>query len=174
MSKVKTWSDVTKLELNERYTLAKYIAAARKVLGYISLDPASCAFANLVVGADEYYDREQNGLSKDWKGRVWLNPPFSGNLGEWIYKLVYEYKSGSVTQAIVLYPSASGIFSTGWLHLLLQYPMCVPFKRICYYREDTTIEGHPPFSSLFTYLGPNEADFIRVFKRYGDIMKKVG
>ena len=177
MSKIKTWTDedtVSKLDGNERYTPSKYIMAARKVMGHINLDPASCAVANLVVKADEYYDKTNDGLGKDWHGRVWLNPPFTGNLGEWIYKLVEEYKSGRVTQAIVLYPAVGGVFSTGWLHLLLQYPMCIPFRRICYYRqENMPTEGHPPFSSLFTYLGPNGPDFIKVFGRYGDIVQKV-
>lgn len=179
MSKIKIWRGYGQgfphNDLNERYTPAKYVNAARKVMGDINLDPASCYFANLIVKADIYYDEVQNGLSKPWFGRVWMNPPFSGNLADWLYHLVAQYKCGNVTQAICLYPAAGGVLSTGWFHQLLVYPMCIPFKRVCYYREDDIhATGHPPFSSVFSYLGPNEAEFAKVFRKFGDIVKKVG
>ena len=169
------WQDQSKLDLNERYTISKYIVAARKVFGGpIHTDPASCEYANRVVEAMLFYDRWNDGLLKDWFGNVWMNPPFNGNLASWMYKLIEQYKMGNVSQAIALYPAAAGVSSTKWYHQMLAYPMCVPFKRVNYYRDDDSVAGHPPFNSLFSYLGPNEDRFIEVFRRFGDITKKVG
>src|SRR2546430_17584816 len=61
---------------NEWYTPSKYIETAREVLGSIDLDPASCELANRTVKADKYYTKEDDGLSKEWHGNVWLNPPY--------------------------------------------------------------------------------------------------
>ena len=47
---------------NEWYTPAKYIEAARKVMGGIDLDPATCELANKTVKATKYHTKENNGL----------------------------------------------------------------------------------------------------------------
>ena len=42
----------------EHYTPRPYAEAARYVLGSIDLDPASCAAANAIIGAEWYYIEE--------------------------------------------------------------------------------------------------------------------
>ena len=85
-------------------------------LGPFDLDPCAafprpwdCAAYNLALGSD--------GLSRDWKGRVWLNPPFNRyEVGKWIKKLA-EHGRGTAllharTEAAWFEPvwkSASGI-----------------------------------------------------------------
>jgi hypothetical protein len=59
---------------DEWFTPAKYIAAARAVLGGIDLDPASNAIAQATVRAGRYYSKDDDGLAQPWHGRVWLNP----------------------------------------------------------------------------------------------------
>ena len=60
---------------NERYTPEYIIQLARKTMGKIDIDPASCKIANeLLVKADKYFDKETNGLLQEWNGKVWLNP----------------------------------------------------------------------------------------------------
>ena len=47
-----------------------------KALGRFDLDP--CAPVRpLWPTAEVMYDRNMNGLSLKWEGRVWLNPPYS-------------------------------------------------------------------------------------------------
>lgn len=60
----------------ELYTPVEIVELAREVMGEIDLDPASCEIANQVVQADVYYTKEDNGLTKPWFGRVFMNHPF--------------------------------------------------------------------------------------------------
>ncbi len=62
-------------ETAEHYTPDDIVALARKVLGKIDLDPASCAAANERVRAKMFFDRERDGFTRTWRGRVFLNPP---------------------------------------------------------------------------------------------------
>jgi hypothetical protein len=84
---------------DEWYTPARYVEAARQVLGGIDLDPASNKFAQKVVKAARFFTAE-DGLKQQWQGRVWLNPPYSRDLMEpFVNKLC---ASRGVTAAILL------------------------------------------------------------------------
>ena len=41
------------------------------------LDVCASDNENIVVPADRYYTIKENGLTSEWVGRVWMNPPFS-------------------------------------------------------------------------------------------------
>ena len=60
----------------QRYTPAKEVEAAREVLGTIDLDPASNPQAQETVKAEKFFTEDDDGLSKEWDGNVWLNPPY--------------------------------------------------------------------------------------------------
>lgn len=60
----------------EYFTPPEIIAAARRMLGWIELDPASCPAANVTVRAGRFFTREDDGLAQPWHGRVWMNHPF--------------------------------------------------------------------------------------------------
>ncbi len=51
-------------------------------LGSFDLDPCAAA-VNPAWVCDRYYTTNENGLSQEWKGRVFLNPPFS-NTSLWL------------------------------------------------------------------------------------------
>lgn len=62
-------------ETNEHYTPSAFTEAMREMVGGIDLDPASCAAANTLVQATSIFTAEDNGFTRKWAGRVWLNPP---------------------------------------------------------------------------------------------------
>ena len=89
---------------NEWYTPAPIIAAARAVMGGIDLDPASSAKANETVQATTFYSIEDDGLNKEWQGRVWMNPPYAAKL---IPAFIDKLSTSNITQAIVLTNNAT-------------------------------------------------------------------
>ena len=73
----------------EWYTPPAIIEAARSAMGGIDLDPASSDVAQETVKAKRYFTIEDDGLSQPWKGRVWLNPPYSTELlGKFVGKVL--------------------------------------------------------------------------------------
>ena len=47
-------------------------------LGTFDLDPCACLEPRLWPTATTHYTRADNGLTKPWRGRVFLNPPYGG------------------------------------------------------------------------------------------------
>lgn len=103
---------------NEWYTPEKYIELARQVLGVIDLDPASCELANETVKAERFYSEQDNGLTKEWTGRVWMNPPYGSDLiGQFTEKFTEEYNAGNITEGIVLVNNAT---ETAWFCQMME------------------------------------------------------
>jgi ParB family chromosome partitioning protein len=151
----------------EWYTPIEIVESARKVLGEIDVDPASCPRANFLVQAKTYFTKEDDGLSKPWFGKVWLNPPF-GRLGpKFAKKLVSEYESGSVHEAIFL--ANANALTAAWFHPLLDYPICVPRGRTKFWNQNGIGEA-PGNGSLLVYLGTNPEKFAEHFGQFGAII----
>ena len=56
----------------------------------------------------EYYTKEQDGLSQEWHGTVWMNPPYGREIGKWVAKCT-AYEGG----AVMLLPART---DTKWFH----------------------------------------------------------
>ena len=155
----------------EWFTPSIFIEAARNVLGKIDLDPASCQTANETVKAVRFFNKEANGLKRDWKGNVFVNPPY-GRTGQtdWTKKMVEEYTRGNVKEAIILVNSATG---NKWFQKLWEYPICYPNRRIKFVSGDNAVKHSPTHSNAFAYLGNNEEKFIEEFKQFGPVVKRV-
>ncbi|ULC58664.1 phage N-6-adenine-methyltransferase [Flaviramulus sp. BrNp1-15] len=57
-----------------------------KKLGSFDLDPCAPVDAPF-YHAKNYYTIKQNGLSKEWRGRVYCNPPYGKGMELWLKKL---------------------------------------------------------------------------------------
>ena len=147
---------------NEWYTPKEYIEAARKVMGTIDLDPASCEIANKIVQAKTFYTAEDNGLLKPWFGNVWLNPPYSADLiGKFAEKAAQEeYK-----QAIILVNNAT---ETVWFNTLIQVASAVvfPSSRVKFYMPDGKT-GAPLQGQAVIYIGETPNTFIEIYSQFG-------
>ncbi len=144
----------------EHYTPVAVVERARRTLGTIDLDPASCELANAVVRATRWFgDGEvggrgdmlhtvepRGGLFREWHGRVFLNPP-GGKLHKdtlepisagpglsaaavWWAKLWSEWQAGHVEAAIFVCFSLA-VFRTGQVDGISP-PQAFPF---CVLRE---------------------------------------
>lgn len=58
-----------------------------KALGGFDLDPCS-PVARPWDTATNHFNVNDDGLSREWAGRVWLNPPFGREAVKWLRKLV--------------------------------------------------------------------------------------
>jgi len=155
----------------EWYTPRAYVEAARQTMGGIDLDPASCPEANTVVQAKRYYTEKDNGLFKAWAGRVFLNPPYRrGLIEEFCMKLVEEYASGNVTEAVLLVNNAT---ETIWFQRLAHMASALRFPRgrLTFWQASTTEPSRPLQGQAILYLGDHAEAFAREFSQFGLVMK---
>lgn len=156
---------------DEWYTPVEYIEAARRVMGGIDVDPASCDAAQRIVRAGEYYTKDDDGLCVTWYGRVWLNPPYSTPLiQEFVSKVIGDYDAGHVDQAVVLTNNSS---DTRWFHQLLsRFPTCFTRGRVQFWRPDSSVFGARQGQALF-YLGDQRMAFVREFSQFGQVVSTI-
>jgi ParB family chromosome partitioning protein len=151
---------------NEWYTPQKYIDAAKEVMQAIDLDPASSEQAQKIIKAKKYFTMERNGLNQQWRGRIWLNPPFSRELiSLFIDKLIGGYKDGKIKEAILL---THNFTDTSWFHTAEQEAaaLCFTRGRIKFIDEDGN-HAQPTQGQCFFYYGDNAKKFEKVFSNYG-------
>lgn len=156
----------------EWYTPAEYIEAARSVMGGIDLDPASNELANDIVKADSYFSVDNDGLTQDWNGNVWLNPPYAQPyIADFIHKLVEQHTNGNVRQAILLTHNNT---DTRWFLEAAENcsAICFTTGRVKFYAPNGTIAA-PASGQAFFYFGPAKAAFKDVFNEVGIVMELV-
>jgi hypothetical protein len=155
----------------ERYTPAKYIEIARRVLGGIDLDPASCKMAQAIVKAKRYFTYRDDGLKRKWHGHVFLNPPYHRDLGpKFVDKLIAERVALRVTAAIML---TNNCTDTEWFANAAAEcdAICFTNGRVNFLREDGVTPLFPTQGQAFFYFGSNIARFKREFAEIGTVMK---
>jgi len=177
----------------ELYTPPEIIEAAHKVMGTIDLDPASSIKANKTVKANRIYTKRGDGLTKAWQGKVWMNHPwgakekactksckkkscikrgyhllkdFPGNAA-WINKLITEYQTGNVTEAMCITYASTG---EGWFKPLKQFPICFLDGRTSFYTPKGEKLDQNTKGCAVTYFGKNTQSFIEHFSSLGDVM----
>lgn len=153
----------------ESYTPGKYIESARRVLGGIDLDPASNHTAQRVVKASTYYTADDDGLQQNWRGRVWMNPPYTALvINKFLEKLAGSYLRGDVTAAIAL---TNNNTDTTWFHSTAQVAGAVCFTRgrINFCKPDGSLSS-PTNGQCFFYLGGDVAAFADEFAQHGMVM----
>lgn len=152
----------------EWFTPAAYVEGAREVLGRIDLDPESCEAANRTVQARQYFTAEDDGLARDWHGRVFCNPPYSGEAGKFAAKLIAEHQAGRVSAGILLVNAQAT--PNQWFTPLWDWPICFTDHRIAFEPGGGQPTSHPTFGACFVYVGPEPARFAEVFSRFGVVV----
>ena len=121
--------------------------------------------------AGRHFIREDDGLSKPWDGRVFLNPPFGRDVDRWFVKLAGEYCSGRTTSAVVVWKSATE--TKAWQVLTgVACQVCFPSRRIDF--EGPGNVSGSTFSPALFYLGRDRARFMLAFEGIGQIWEVPG
>ena len=161
-------------ESNEWYTPDQYVDAARYLMGGIDLDPASCEQANQTVRAEVFYTKDDDGFSKAWSGRVWMNPPYgrekgASNQGRWTKRLIESYESGDVTSAVFL---VNAVPDRSWFKPFWDHAICFVSRRIRFTSPDDRTPA-PTHGNVIVYLGKDIEGFIDHFSQFGRIVLSV-
>lgn len=151
---------------SEWYTPQEYVDAVRDAMGGIDTDPCSCKAANGVVKAETFYDEADNGLSREWLGRVFVNPPYGdGTVTQFAAKLLEELAAGRATQAVFLVNNCT---ETKWFQSLISKAsaVCFPCGRISFWSLDQKSKS-PLQGQAVMYFGSDAKRFKRAFSGIG-------
>lgn len=162
-------SHVAGYDGDEWYTPADYVEAARAVMFGIDVDPASNGHANMTIKAPVYFTKKTDGLAQEWRGNVWLNPPYSYPLVErFTDKFLEEHYEGRMKQGIVLVNAST---DPAWFHRLLeQFPVCFTAGRISF---ETRVgqKFANRVGQAFFYAGGRKKKFASVFSNFGQVLE---
>ena len=153
---------------NEWYTPAEYVEAARACLGAIDLDPATAPVAQQTVRATRFFTRDNDGLRHEWRGRIWLNPPYAQpDIARFVEKLLAELAAGRAMQAILL---THNYTDTSWFHAAAEgcAAICFTRGRIRFVSPTGGIAA-PTQGQAFFYFGPGVDRFRATFGSFGFI-----
>lgn len=151
-----------KKSTNEWYT-PKWLIEA---LGKFDLDPCA-AVIPLWKTAETQYDKNDDGLSKKWFGRVWLNPPYSMPLLE---QFVYKMAKHNNGIALLFNKTDSKMFQD----IVFKEATAMLFlrDRIRFYREEGILGNRPVHGSVLIAFGKENAEVLRVCKITGTLTGK--
>jgi hypothetical protein len=154
---------------DEWFTPADWLERVRAVLGEIDLDPASHELAQRRVRARCCFAAEDDGLTQDWHGRVFLNPPYAQPLIEqFIDKLLGEIDAGRVSEAVLL---THNYTDTAWFQKAGRQARAIFFTRGRIKFETPCGEvAAPTQGQAVFYFGPDAERFSAAFRELGLVM----
>ena len=147
----------------EWYSPPHIVDIVTKFFGAIDIDP--CWHPDSPVLASATYTQADDGLSKCWAGRVYMNPPYGRTIDDWIAKLVAEHDAGNITEAVALVPAR---VDTEWFRRLDAFPRCFVRGRITFSNADNPA----PYPHALIYLGRRTNEFSAAFACVGETFVK--
>ena len=142
------------IESDEWYTPPHIIRS----LGEFDLNPAtSLDTYKLNRSADNFYTAKENGLVRTWRGRVWLNPPYSNPLlQEFLNKMAVHNRGIALIYSKI---------DAKWFHdIVLNNATAIKFlyDRIRFLKSDGTKGMQPRSSSMLVAYGREDAKILSV------------
>ena len=137
----------------ERYTPEWLMQRVAAFLGPDYYDPCPASFGNIA----------ENGLALTWRGRVWLNPPYSAAIRPWVRKAMTE----PVTELLMLVPCCT---DTAWFQPLWAHSLCFISGRVKFRRPDGKMTSIP-IATVLVYRGRRRKAFEAAFADLGPIVR---
>lgn len=118
-------------------------------LGHFDLDP--CGYPGHHT-AERLICAPNDGLSQQWQGRIWLNPPYGKNTGKWLSKLAHHRNGIALVFART---------DTKWLQpILYLHPVFFIEGRIKFLKPDGSEATNAGAPSILIPFGKNNVDAI--------------
>lgn len=150
-------------ETDEWSTPLSFVRPLARALGGFDLDPASGAETSPI--AQTTYTEDEDGLSKPWFGRVWLNPPYS-EMAAWMEKCMAESKQDNTDVILAL---VKGDTSTDWWHRYAPEADAVAFlDHRLKFGEDA---GSAPFPNHVFVFGDAPSGVYDVLEKNGLVVR---
>jgi hypothetical protein len=134
--------------------------------GSIDLDPA--AEETNHTKAERFILPDEDGLSVQWDGNTFLNPPFGRGIRNWVRKVHGEAKRG--TPIVALLPGQR-FEQAYWQEDVFNHHLvgfCAIRKRVSFLRPDGRVaKGNPYGSFVFSYNGAGWRRFREAFRPLG-------
>lgn len=147
---------------DEWYTPKNTLEQAKEFLGEISLDPASCEEANELVGAESFFTKEDDGLTKEWFGKVWCNPPYSRTL---IGKFTAKFAAAEFDEGLML---VNAVTDTKWALKLRHLAVVYSIGRLPFWSPLNQSYGKGTKGSALYYVGDRPQEFVDFFESTGE------
>ena len=110
------------------YPTPQIIERARTVMGSIDYDPTSDPVQQVLVDATSVPKLETNPLKEHWHGNCFVAPKGAvKSCRTWFNKTISEYRTNHIN-SFVFFTSASELLRAS--PAILDYPFCIPFKRV--------------------------------------------
>ena len=93
-----------------------------------------------------YFDMATDGLTQDWQGTCWMNPPYGREIGKWMKK-AYESSLNGAT-VVCLVPSRT---DTKWFHEYVKHFWHIEFLEGRLKFSES--KNSAPFPSMLIYFG---------------------
>ena len=142
----------------------------RSVMGEIDLDPCSDPGHNVI--AKHHFTEVDDGLTQNWFGRVFINPPYgkTGKVSNAEIWVDYLINSPDVTESISL---ISANMETGYSQKMLAAAdaVCFPSSRIDFISPDGNAKKANTRGSAIWYRGPNVDRFLGEFSKHGAVVR---
>lgn len=121
------------------------------VLGPFALDPCAAPSPRPWPTADHHIELPEDGLSAEWSGRVWLNPPYGPQTGRWLRRLALH----GIGTALVFARTETD----HWHRWVWPYASAVLFikGRIDFHRQDGSRLGNAGAPSALIAYGAEDA-----------------
>lgn len=140
-------------------------ALVRKIvdfLGAIDLDP--CADPGRRIPAARHFteDGPEDGLAQEWRGRVFMNPPYGREIPKWTRKALAE----PVQEIIMLVPAR---VDTQWFRPLFSCSICFIEGRLKFLTPSGERDA-AMFPSALIYCGGRHRQFAAAFANLGTVI----
>lgn len=142
-----------------------------KALGKFDLDP--CASTRQAFRtARVMWNKRQDGLSREWFGRVWLNPPFDPHLLPKFLSMMVEHNNG-----IALVPVS--VTTKWWKNLVWPYAHSILFlhEKLVFYRgkrRSATPRSHMDRSEALVAFGRKNTTALKRSRIAGQLVVGIG